>query len=102
MTTYYLTLIFIFLNMNQLYKLMKKEKPTEILFFKKKDKNHQKKILDCKFIRININKENYDADYETGRIQTFITKSTKKLMVNEISKRHALLVLLENQLFQNQ
>ena len=34
--------------------------------------------LDCKFIRINISKENYDADYEIGRIQTFISKLRNK------------------------
>ena len=28
----------------------------------------------CKFIRINMSKEDYDADYDTSRIQTFISK----------------------------
>ena len=33
-----------------------------------------KKKLGCRFIRINTSKESYDADYEAGRIQTFISK----------------------------
>ena len=33
-----------------------------------------KKKLGCRFIRINTSKEGYDADYEAGRIQTFISK----------------------------
>ena len=76
-----------FLNITQPQKLMKKDILTETLFLKIKDKKYQKKKLDCKFIRINTSKENYDADYEIGRIQTFITKSAKTLIVNEISKR---------------
>ena len=40
------------------------------------------KKLNCKFIRINTSRENYDADYEAGRIQTFISNSNK----NEIKK----------------
>ena len=33
-----------------------------------------KKKLGCRFIRINTSKEGYYADYEAGRIQTFISK----------------------------
>ena len=55
---------------------MKKVILTETLFLKKKD-------IDCEFIRINTSKENYDADYEAGRIQTFISNSNK----NEIKKQ---------------
>ena len=33
-----------------------------------------KKKIGCRFIRINTSKEGYDADYEAGRIQTFISK----------------------------
>ena len=40
----------------------------------------------CKFIRINTSKEDYDADYEASRIQTFISKfkhrESKKLNKN--------------------
>ena len=49
---YYLELMFILINFYQQQKLMKKDILTEILFLKKKDKKHQKK-LGCKFIRIN-------------------------------------------------
>ena len=35
------------------------------------------KKLNCKFVRINTSRENYDADYEASRIQTFISNSNK-------------------------
>ena len=33
-----------------------------------------RKKRDFKFIRINTSTENYDTDYEIGRIQTFISE----------------------------
>ena len=42
---YYLEMIFISVNILQQQKLMKKDILTEILFLKKKDKEHQKKDL---------------------------------------------------------
>ena len=45
----------------------------EILFLKRKDKKHQKKKLNCEFIRINTSKR-YDKNYEIGRIERFISK----------------------------
>ena len=53
---------------------MKKEILTEILFFREKDKKHQKKKLGCKFIRINTSntKNGYDLDYEVANIEVFI------------------------------
>ena len=42
---YYLELMFILLNTIQLQKLMKKVILTEILFLRRKDKQHQKKNL---------------------------------------------------------
>ena len=48
----------------------------DLIFEKKRQKALEKK-LKCEFIRINTNKENYDADYEASRIQTFITNSNK-------------------------
>ena len=44
------------------------------------------KKLNCKFIRINTSKENYDADYEASRIQTFISKFKDKEKENEVKK----------------
>ena len=47
------------------------------------------KKLNCKFIRINTSKENYDADYEASRIQTFISNFNKnkiKELEDEIKK----------------
>ena len=43
----------------------------DLLFKEKKQKALEKK-LNCKFIRINTSRENYDADYEAGRIQTLL------------------------------
>ena len=45
----------------------------EILFLRRKDKKHQKKKLNCEFIRINTSKR-YDEDYEIGRIEIFISE----------------------------
>ena len=44
------------------------------------------KKLNCTFIRINTNEENYDADYEATRIQTFISKFKDKEKENEVKK----------------
>ena len=56
---------------------MKQVIPTETLFLKKKDKNVRKK-LNCQFIRINTSRENYVADYEASKIQTFISEFKDK------------------------
>ena len=42
------------------------------------------KKLNCKFIRINTSRENYDADYEASRIQMFISKFKDKKNKSEI------------------
>ena len=44
------------------------------------------KKLNCKFIRINTSRENYDADYEASKIQTFISKFKDKEKENEVKK----------------
>ena len=44
------------------------------------------KKLNCKFIRINTSKENYDADYEASRIQTFINNFNKN-KIKELEDR---------------
>ena len=48
----------------------------DLIFEEKRQKTLEKK-LNCKFIRINTSKENYDADYEASSIQTFISNSNK-------------------------
>ena len=56
---------------------------------KKKRQKALEKKLNCEFIRINTNKENYDEDYEASRIQTFISnfnKSKIKELEDEIKK----------------
>ena len=49
----------------------------DLIFEEKRQKALEKK-LNCKFIRINTSKENYDADYEASRIQMFISKFKEK------------------------
>ena len=48
----------------------------DLIFEEKRQKALEKK-LDCTFIRINTSKENYDADYEASRIQTYISNFNK-------------------------
>ena len=86
----YLELMFIFLNISQPWKLMLKVILTEILFLRRKDKKHQKKKLDCKFIRINTSKEGYNADYEASRLQTFISefKNENEKKLEESNKKN--------------
>ena len=47
-------------------------------FWGERTRSIRKKKLGCKFIRINISKEGYHADYEASRIQTFISKFKDK------------------------
>ena len=47
------------------------------LKFGEKRQGALEKKLNCKFIRINTSRENYDTDYEAGRIQTFISNFNK-------------------------
>ena len=44
----------------------------DLIFEEKRQKTLEKK-LNCTFIRITTSKENFDADYEASRIQTFIS-----------------------------
>ena len=59
------------------------------LIFEEKKQKALEKELNCEFIRINTSRENYDASYETSRIQTFISNSNKnkiKELEDEIKK----------------
>ena len=56
------------------------------LVFKEKREEALEKKLSCKFIRINMSKEDYDADYEASRIQTFISKF-KDRQLKELKKK---------------
>ena len=47
------------------------------LIFEEKRQKALEKKLNCEFIRINTSRENYDADYEASRIQTFISNFNK-------------------------
>ena len=77
-TTYYLELIIIeFPELKLAVEIDKKVHTDRDLIFEEKRQEALKKTLDCEFIIIHASKENCDGDYEIGRIQTFITKSTK-------------------------
>ena len=76
----------------------------DLIFEEKRQKALEKK-LNCEFIRINTSRENYDADYEASRIQTFINKFKNKEKENEIKKLEdeikKLKLQLTNQSIQN-
>ena len=57
----------------------------DLIFEEKREKALEKK-LNCEFIRINTSRENYDADYEASKIQTFISKFKDKEKENEVKK----------------
>ena len=57
----------------------------EVIFEEKRQKALEKK-LNSEFIRINTSREDYDADYEASRIQTFISKFKDKEKEIEIKK----------------
>ena len=57
----------------------------DLIFEEKKQKALERK-LNCKFIRINTSKKNYDADYEASIIQRFISKFKDKENENKIKK----------------
>ena len=48
------------------------------LIYEMKIQEALEKKINCKFIRINTSKENYDVDYEIGRIQTFVGELRNK------------------------
>ena len=48
----------------------------DLIFEEKREKALVKK-LNCKFIRTNTSKKNYDADYETSIMQTFFSNFNK-------------------------
>ena len=45
------------------------------------------KQLDCVFIRVNPDQENFNIFKEINKIQRHIKKSTKKSLINDLSKR---------------
>ena len=45
------------------------------------------KELGYKFIRINPDTENYDVSTEIGKIHNYIAESTKKSLIDNVSKR---------------
>ena len=48
----------------------------DLIFEEEREKALEKK-LNCTFIRINTSRENYDIDYQAGKIQTFISNFNK-------------------------
>ena len=57
------------------------------LEFEQKRQEALEKKLNCKFIRINTSKENFDVDYETSTIQTFISQF-KDNKIKEIDNKN--------------
>ena len=67
----------------------------DLIFEEKRQKALEKK-LNCTFIRINTSKENYDADYEASRIQTFISNFNKNKIKELEDKINKLKLQLTN------
>ena len=51
------------------------------------EKKNKKKKLGCKFDRINSDAENYDIFVEIGKMQNKIIESTRKSLIDDLSKR---------------
>ena len=60
------------------------------LMFEKKREESLEKTLNCKFIRINTSRENYDVDYEASRIQVFISQFKENKIKQRDNKIKAL------------
>ena len=60
------------------------------LMFEKKREEALEKTLNCKFIRINTSRENYDVDYEASRIQVFISQFKENKIKQRDNKIKAL------------
>ena len=67
---------------------MKRDTLTEMKKEKMKEKKKiKKKELGCKFDRINSDAENYDIFVEIGKMQNKIIESTRKSLIDDLSKR---------------
>ena len=69
---YCLELIFILLKYCLVVEIDEKGHTDRDLIFENKIQKALEKKLNCKFIRINTNRENFDIDYEASRIQVSI------------------------------
>ena len=67
-----------FLEHNLALEIDEKALTDRDLIFEQKRQEGLEKILDFDFIRINTSKEGYDAIYEIGTIQTFLSKFKAK------------------------
>ena len=85
-STYYLELISILLNIFLAIEVDEKDHTDRDLIFEEKRQKVLEKKLNCKFIRVNTSRDNYDADYEASRIQAFISQFKDKEKENEIRK----------------
>ena len=54
---------------------------------KLKDKKRQKKKLNCVFIRINLDEKKFNIHREINKIHRHIKKSTKNVLINDLSKK---------------
>ena len=69
----------------------------DLIFEEKRQKALEKK-LNCQFIRINTSRENYDADYEASRIQTFISEFKDKEKEKKIKENENKIKELEDEI----
>ena len=72
--TYCLELIIYFTEYSLAVEIDEKGHADRDLEFEKKRHEALEKKLNCKFIRINTSRENFDVDYEASRIQVFISQ----------------------------
>ena len=56
------------------------------------------KALDCKFIRINLNEQNFNNFKSMNKIHRYIKQSSKKSLIDKISKRSSELKFKSNHL----
>ena len=81
----YSELMFIFQNIFELMKIDEKKHAGRDFIFEEKREKVLQKILGCKFIRINTSEKGY-ANYEIGRMQTFIISMFKNRQLRKLKK----------------
>ena len=86
MNTYHLEFLFIFVNLVQLQKLMKKSILTEILFLKRKDKKHQKNVAFYDIVRIKTFISEFKNE-KLNKLEKEIKKLREKIMLKDGAKK---------------
>ena len=86
MNTYHLEFLFIFVNLAQLQKLMKKSILTEILFLKRKDKKQQKNVAFYDIVRIKTFISEFKNE-KLNKLEKEIKKLREKIMLKDGAKK---------------